>query len=106
MNFIYDIANMDIVGDNDTVLRLHYRVSAQKDGCDLIPVRSGAVELSPPGDNFIPFEDITKDQAITWLKEKIDCEKIEQSLANEIESFVPDDQQPSSSSKTPSSWAS
>lgn len=105
MNFKYEIANMDVVGDEAIVLKLHYRVSAQKDECDLIPVRSGVIELSPPKEKFIPFEEITKDIALIWLKEKLNCAEIEQSLTDEINAFNPEADQ-ATLSKIPSSWAS
>ena len=105
MNFKYEIANMDVVGDEAIVIKLHYRVSAQKDGCDLIPVRSGVVELDAPNEEFVEFEDITKELALTWLKEKLLCAEIEQSLTEEIDAFRPTADQPIAS-KTPSSWTS
>jgi hypothetical protein len=103
MNYKYEVANMDVSGENNTVIQLHYRVSASKQGCDLIPVRSGVVRLNEPGDPFIPFDQITKELAIEWLKQKIDCQAIEQDLAQDIENFVPE-VEIESSSKLPSSW--
>ena len=104
MNFKYEIANMDVTGENNAVIRLHYRVSAQKNNCDLIPVRSGIVELSQTTENFVPFEEISKALAIQWLKEKLDCEQIEQSLTEEIENYQPISM-PVTKSKLPSTWA-
>lgn len=104
MNFKYEVANMDVAGENSTVIHLHYRVSASKSGCDLIPVRSGVAKLDQPGDQFVPFDQITKDLAIKWLKEKLDCQAIEQSLAEEIDNFVPEEVV-ESSSKLPANWS-
>lgn len=103
MNFKYEVANMDIVGENNTVIYLHYRVSASKEGCDLIPVRSGVVKLGDPTDTFIPFDEITKETAIQWLKESINCEKIEKELSEEIENFEPEPIV-STKSSVPASW--
>lgn len=103
MNFRYEIANMDVVGEEAIVLRLHYRVSAQKEDCDVIPVRSGVIELDAPGEDLIPFEEITKDTALGWLKEKLDCDGIEASLTQEVNAIGLEQAQ-ETLSKMPSSW--
>jgi hypothetical protein len=44
---------------------------------------SGTTGLSQ-GDSFTPYEDLTQDQVISWVKAVVDVPTIETNLANEI----------------------
>lgn len=105
MQVTYQVANMDVVGDNDIVVRLHYRVSASQDNCDLLPVRSGVVELEQPSDDIIPFDQITQEIAIGWLKSKIVCAQIEKELQLDIDKFLVAPSVTETQSKLPANWS-
>lgn len=45
--------------------------------------KSGTTGLSQ-GDSFTPYEDLTQDQVISWVKAIVDVNAIEANLANEI----------------------
>lgn len=91
VKYEYQIANMDvgtIEGVSDAVTAIHYRVVAKHDGVDIHPVYSGVVQLGRPGDNFVEFADLVKDQVEQWLKDAIDDAGIEAELASQVASLI------------------
>jgi hypothetical protein len=48
----------------------------------------GSVGLTEPGEDPIPFEDLTEEQIIEWLGNQIDLEQIEESLDAQIEAIT------------------
>jgi hypothetical protein len=45
----------------------------------------GSVTFDAPGETIIPYEDLSEEEVISWIKSKIDLESIQQILNNEIE---------------------
>jgi hypothetical protein len=61
-----------------TVTTVHWR-------CQKGPASTyGAVGLNAPGEEFIPFEELTEDTVVDWLGEKIDLAGIEENLDKQI----------------------
>lgn len=50
------------------VVTIHWRLNGQRDG--LTAETYGAISLSKPTntDNFTPYEDLTKEQVVSWLE--------------------------------------
>lgn len=46
----------------------------------------GSVSLDPPGEDVIPYEDLTEDQVRDWVTSKMDLVGIQAILDNQIES--------------------
>jgi hypothetical protein len=92
MNFKYTVAMMDTVSENDmddVVKTLHYRITITDVDVPentIIPFRFGTVDLDTPDvDSFIDFNNISEEIAVEWLKSKLDCNSIEDSLTKELE---------------------
>jgi hypothetical protein len=68
----------------DVVKVIHWRLYAKEDQYTVSVY--GAVNLDPPNqDNFVAYEDITKQWAIDAVSSKLDIAALELSLAGEIE---------------------
>lgn len=90
----------------DVVRSVNWLASATTtvDGVEYSEGGYGNVYLKEPeGEDFIPFEDLTKDNVIAWVKESLGEDQIKQtenSLANLIRGRI----QPSFINKVPSNW--
>ena len=68
----------------DVVKVIHWRLNAEQDG--YYSSVYGSAPLSPPNpDNYIAYEDITKQWAINVVSSIIDVPATEELLANQIE---------------------
>ena len=84
MNITYSIAQLDRQTSDGLVTTAHYTVNAV-DG-DYSAGSYGTVGFER-GDAFTAYDSLTEAQVIAWVKEKLDVEAIEASLAAQIESF-------------------
>lgn len=115
MNFIYEIATMDTTTSaemSDVVTNIHYRIYPNIESPavgTVIPVEAGMVQLdAPSSESFIDFSNLTKEQAVEWLKSKINYSEIEDCLEaeyNEADLVVIQDSSVTQSSKLPESWS-
>jgi len=113
MNFKYTVTMMDTASENDmndVVKTLHYRITMTDvdvpEGT-LIPFKFGTVDLeSPDAEVFIEFSNISEATAEAWLKSKLNCEHLENSLTQELEAnkVIALNPAPQTTSKTPV-WA-
>lgn len=81
MNITYTIDNLDRQTSDGLVTTAHWRVSAI-DG-EYSAGAYGSVGFTR-GDSFTPFEDLTQEQVIGWVKEQLDTAEIESNLAGQI----------------------
>ena len=81
MNITYKIDNLERQASDDLVIVAHWRVDAV-DG-EHTAGAYGSVGFTR-GDDFIPFEELTEAQVLTWVKSQLDVEQIEASLAGQI----------------------
>jgi hypothetical protein len=81
MNITYTIAQLDRQTSDGLVTTAHYRVDAI-DG-EHTAGSYGAVGFER-GETFIAYESLTEAQVIAWVKDKLDVEAIEASLAAQI----------------------
>lgn len=84
MNITYTIAQLDRQTSDGLVTTAHYTVNAV-DG-EHTAGSYGTVGFER-GDTFIAYDSLTEAQVIAWVKEKLDVEAIEASLAAQIESL-------------------
>jgi len=83
MNITYSIAQLDRQTFDGLVTTAHYTVNAV-DGAHTAG-SYGTVGFER-GDTFIAYDSLTEVQVIAWVKDKLDVEAIEASLAAQIES--------------------
>jgi hypothetical protein len=84
MTTTWKIAQLDRQTSDGLVTNVHYRVDAV-DG-EHTTGSYGTVGFER-GDTFIAYESLTEAQVIEWVKDKLDVEAIEASLAAQIESL-------------------
>lgn len=81
MNIEWNIVEMDRKADNGFVTNVHYIVTAI-DG-EFSAYSYGTISFEEK-DSFKAFDKLTKDEVISWVKNALDVEKIEENLSNEI----------------------
>lgn len=81
MNIIWKIKQLDRDPNSGLVLVAHWTIDVA-DG-DYVASAYGAVGLDQ-GNSFIPLEDLTENDVLTWVKAKIDWQTIENGLQNNI----------------------
>lgn len=81
MNITWSIDNLDRQTSDDLVTTAHWRVSAV-DGEHSAGAYGSAGFTR--GDSFTPFESLTQEQVIAWVKEQLDTAEIEANLAGQI----------------------
>ena len=78
-------------GDKDNVVtRVHWTATdSEIDGKNTYSGRAyGSVGLAAPGDSFIPYSDISEEQAINWAKSALGDDEVarwEKSVEDQIE---------------------
>jgi hypothetical protein len=85
MNFEWNVVNLERKADNGFVTTVHYTVSAV-DG-EVTASTYGTVGYTQEADNFTPFESLTKEQVIGWVKDSLGEETVQDSLAAQIEAL-------------------
>ena len=83
MTITWTIAQLDRQTSDGLVTTAHWRVDAV-DG-DYSAGSYGTVGFER-GDTFTAYDSLTEAQVIAWVKDKLDVEAIEASLASQIES--------------------
>ncbi len=83
MEYNWNVVNMDRLTSDGFVVTVHYTVSAV-DG-EYTASTYGTVSYTQESENFTPFEDLTKDQVIGWVKDSLGEQTVEESLAAQIE---------------------
>lgn len=94
MNINYEVAMMDTASENnlDNVIKtLHYRITLSDLDVPentIIPFKFGTVELDAPTESFTSYEDLDKETVTTWLKSKLDCDRLEAELMYELNANI------------------
>jgi hypothetical protein len=71
----------------DVVITIHWRYNAEKDGFNAETYGATSVPL-PTGEEFTPYEDLTKDQVVGWLVSELDVEAMNENLNTQIELLI------------------
>lgn len=85
MNIEWNVVNMERKTDNGFVITVHYTVTAT-DGEHSASVY-GSVGYTQDSDNFTPYDQLTKEQVVGWVKQSLESESIEANLAAQIEAL-------------------
>lgn len=71
----------------DVVTTIHWRYNATQD--DLFVDVYGSVSMPlPTGEDFTPYEELTKEQVVGWLEATLDVEEMQNGLNNQIELLI------------------
>ena len=96
--FTWAIANLERETSDGFVFTGHYTVSAA-DGQAYTAGAYGSIGFERP-DNLIPFDDLTEDMVVGWVKEKLGEEQVEQ-VEQALQSQIDEKRSPSKASGTP-----
>lgn len=95
MNINYEVAMMDTASENglaNVVKTLHYRITlSDVDAPEgtIIPFKFGTVELdAPTAENFTNYGDLDYLTVHTWLKSRLDCDRLEAELQYELNANI------------------
>lgn len=79
----WKIANMERHLEGDIVYTVHWTVSLQDE--ELNASSYGSVGLQAPEEDIIPFENLTEEIVVEWIKGALDAESIETALKAQIQ---------------------
>lgn len=89
--FKWVISAMECVkkdGDlQDVVITIHWRYLAERDEVSTDMYGATSMPL-PTGEDFTPYEDLTKDQVTGWLTNVLDVDAMEESLDKQLELII------------------
>jgi hypothetical protein len=90
IQYTYNIAQLERDAATGGVKIAHWTLTAQKEQLleeQLSASVYGTVSFTPdPADeSFVPFDELTKEQVIEWVKSQLDTEALEAGLASQIE---------------------
>lgn len=89
--FKWIISAMECVkkdGDlQDVVITIHWRYLAERDEVSTDMYGATSMPL-PTGEDFTPYEDLTKDQVTGWLTNVLDVDAMEESLDKQLELII------------------
>lgn len=90
-NYNWIISAMECVkkeGDlNDIVITIHWRYAATKDEVSTDTYGATAIPL-PTGEDFTPYEELTKEQVVGWLEATLDVEEMQQNLESQLDLLI------------------
>jgi hypothetical protein len=90
-NYNWIISAMDCIKNDgnlqDVVITIHWRYGATKDEVSTDIYGSTSMPL-PTGENFTPYEDLTKQQVVGWLEATLDVPAMEESLESQLDLLI------------------
>jgi hypothetical protein len=101
--FTWAIANLDRETSDGYVFTAHYTISANDDTYSAGAY--GSVGLERP-ESLIPFDDLTKEIVIDWVKEAIGGEEKVTEIEAALQAQLDEKHAPTKASGTPASWSS
>jgi hypothetical protein len=85
MEFNWDVVQMDRLTSDGFVTTVHYTVSAV-DG-EFTASTYGTVGYTQEEGNFTPYESLTKEQVIGWVKDSLGEETVQAGLAAQVDAL-------------------
>ena len=85
MNFTWNVVQMDRLTSDGFVVTVHYRVNAV-DG-DYTASTYGTVGYTQEEGNIIPFDSLTPEIVVGWVKDSLGQETVEEALAVQIDAL-------------------
>ena len=106
--FTWDIGTLERETGDGFVFTIHWTVNAvsselRDNGEPYSAGAYGSTGLERPK-KLIPFDDLTKDQVLGWLKDSIGADKVSE-IEKALEAQITEQIAPSRQTGTPSSWA-
>ena len=101
--FTWAIANLERETQDGYVFTAHYTISAN-DGAYSVGAY-GSVGFERP-ESLIPFDDLTKEVVIGWVKEAIGGEEKVTEIEAALQAQLDEKHAPTKASGTPASWSS
>ena len=90
-------------GMSDVAKQVHWRMNAHDDTDDLSATAYGSVGLdAPDADSFVAFDELTKDQVVAWVIDKLDMSEADLQAA--LAQRIADDRDPPVVQKLPTGW--
>jgi hypothetical protein len=90
-NYNWTISAMECVKKEndltDVVITIHWRYNAEKDGFNAEIYGATSMPL-PSGEDFTPYEKLTKDQVVGWLVSELDVDAMNENLNAQIELLI------------------
>lgn len=71
----------------DVVITIHWRYLAERDEVSTDMYGATSMPL-PTGEDFTPYEELTKDQVTGWLTNVLDVDAMEESLDKQLELII------------------
>jgi len=71
----------------DVVITIHWRYAAEKDEV-LIDIYGATSMPLPTGEDFTPYEELTKEQVCGWLEATLDVEQMQQGLESQLDLII------------------
>lgn len=81
ITYTWHLVELRRLASNGFVVQIHYDAIAQRDNLKANEI--GVVQYEQK-DNFIPFENLTKNDIEQWLFASVDKAAVEQKLTNEL----------------------
>jgi hypothetical protein len=82
--FKYSITRLDRDVDNSAVITVEFKIEAFENGKTVSTVGSVFLSPNPNSQQFIKYEDLTEAIVLSWVKDKIKCNMIENELSNQL----------------------
>ena len=103
-SFDLKAATAPVDGKDDVIKEIHWRLTATSDDDPPIsPSAYGSVPLGDPDDNFVAFNDVTKDMCKAWVLASLD--RSEDDIKAALDQQIAAIKAPAIASKVPSGWA-
>jgi len=86
ITYSYKVLSLDYTNnDNKGVISVHYCIQAKKDDCTVGFHGSMNFVPKPDDPNYTPFEELTEETVLGWVKGELDTTQIEQALAQKLD---------------------
>ena len=90
--FSWKIDNLEIITNHDTlqdvIKSVHYTYSGTYG--EYSAQISGVVDLDPPlMENYTPYQNLTQDEVINWIKKKYDISLFNKNIIEQIQAQIP-----------------
>lgn len=99
-----EVAAAEIDGHADAIQTVHWRVTAVSDDEEPLTASAyGSVSLDAPGDGFVVFNQVTRDQVKAWVLAALDTD--EASLQSALDDQIVKLRVPPTVTKQPAGWS-
>jgi hypothetical protein len=86
-NYTWTIVDMDRLTSDNFVVTVHYNVSAT-DGTYSASTYGTITYQEQPGETFVPYDQLTEEIVVGWVKESLGEATVEASLQSQIDAQI------------------